>query len=303
LKGDSLESKNRSKIEEKLKEIIMNYALMAFRLKYQLSSLVFSARTAENLAQMFLTPKRSKVKNWEHKAEQQGQRFQLTPDISAIRWGAKTDNKQILLVHGWESRGTQMFGLIEGLVAQGYSVVALDMPGHGHSNGDTSNAYIFSKTVVLAQQILGHFHAIIGHSMGAGATSLAVGSGVSTDKMVLISGPSSIENVLRHFTQFVGLNNKTTDHFIAAIGRHAGISASELDATKLLRQCDVPTLLIHDDSDNEVRYSESKRLSEVIKNAQFLTTQGLGHRKILKSDVVIKAIHDFVSAEVYILSE
>mgnify|MGYP000695128505 FL=1 len=286
----------------------MNYALMAFRLKHQLSSLMFSARTAENLAQNFLTPKRFEIKDWEHRAEKQGQRFQLTPDISAIRWGAhhqvvegdegkKVENKQILLVHGWESRGTQLFGLIEGLVAKGYSVVAIDMPGHGHSKGDTSNAYLFSQTIALAQKILGHFHVIIGHSMGAGATSVAVGKGVSTDKMVLISGPSSIENVLRHFTQIVGLNNKTTDNFIAAISRLVGIPASDMDATQLLQQCDVPTLLIHDDGDREVPYGESKRLSKIIKNSQFLTTQGLGHRKILKSDVVIKTINDFVSAE------
>jgi len=278
----------------------MNYALMAFRLKHQLSSLMFSARTAENLAQNFLMPKRFEIKDWEHKAEQQGQRFQLTSDISVIRWGAENKslgNKQILLVHGWESRGTQLFGLIEGLVANGYSVVAIDMPGHGHSKGDTSNAYIFSQTVILAQQRLGHFHAIIGHSMGAGATSIAVGKGVSTDKMILISGPSSIENVLRHFTQFIGLNNKTTDNFIAAVGRLVGISASEMDATRLLQQCDVPTLFIHDDSDREVPYSESKRLSKVIKNSQFLTTQGLGHRKILKSELVIETIHNFVSID------
>jgi len=286
----------------------MNYALMTFRLKHQLSSLMFSARTAENLAQNFLTPKRFEIKDWEHRAEKQGQRFQLTPDISAIRWGAhhqvvegdegkKVENKQILLVHGWESRGTQLFGLIEGLVAKGYSVVAIDMPGHGHSKGDTSNAYLFSQTIALAQKILGHFHVIIGHSMGAGATSVAVGKGVSTDKMVLISGPSSIENVLRHFTQIVGLNNKTTDNFIAAISRLVGIPASDMDATQLLQQCDVPTLLIHDDGDREVPYGESKRLSKIIKNSQFLTTQGLGHRKILKSDVVIKTINDFVSAE------
>jgi len=286
----------------------MNYALMTFRLKHQLSSLMFSARTAENLAQNFLTPKRFEIKDWEHRAEKQGQRFQLTPDISAIRWGAhhqvvegdegkKVESKQILLVHGWESRGTQLFGLIEGLVAKGYSVVAIDMPGHGHSKGDTSNAYLFSQTIALAQKILGHFHVIIGHSMGAGATSVAVGKGVSTDKMVLISGPSSIENVLRHFTQIVGLNNKTTDNFIAAISRLVGIPASDMDATQLLQQCDVPTLLIHDDGDREVPYGESKRLSKIIKNSQFLTTQGLGHRKILKSDVVIKTINDFVSAE------
>ena len=280
----------------------MNYALMAFRFKTQLSSWVAPTQTAQKLAEGFLTPKRFAIKDWEHKAEQQGQRFQLTPDISAIRWLGKGEenstagsNKQILLVHGWESRGTQLFALVEGLISQGYSVVAIDMPGHGHSKGETSNAYIFSQTVTLAQQVLGHFHAIIGHSMGAGATSIAVGKGVSTDKMVLIAGPSSIENVLRHFTRFVGLNAKTTEKFIAAISHIVGIPASDMDATRLLQQCNVPTLLIHDEADLEVPYGESKRLKQVISNAELLSTQGYGHRKILKSEQVIKAINDFVT--------
>lgn len=289
----------------------MNYALMAFRFKTQLSSWLAPTQTAQKLAEGFLTPKRFVIKDWEHKAEQQGQRFQLAPDISAIRWLGKDEdsakkgvenstvgsNKQILLVHGWESRGTQLFALVEGLINQGYSVVAIDMPGHGHSKGETSNAYIFSQTVTLAQQVLGHFYAIIGHSMGAGATSISVGKGVSTDKMILIAGPSSIENVLRHFTQFVGLNANTSNKFIAAIGRIVGIPVSEMDATSLLGQCNVPTLLIHDVADLEVPYSESKRLKQVLNNAQLLSTQGCGHRKILKSEQVIQAINDFVTAE------
>jgi len=88
-------------------------------------------------------------------------RFNLSEAVSAIRWSqnaiskhrvcnevasddAESDgSKQILLVHGCESRATQMFGLVKGLIQQGYSVFAVNMPGHGHSFGDTSNAYFF----------------------------------------------------------------------------------------------------------------------------------------------------------------
>jgi pimeloyl-ACP methyl ester carboxylesterase len=140
---------------------------------------------------------------------------------------APDGSKQILLVHGWESRATQMYGLVKGLINQGYAVFAVDMPGHGHSSGETSDAYLFSETLRLAQQKLGHFHAIIGHSMGAGAVAIAVGKGVKTDKLVLISGPSSVENVLRRFSGFVGLNNNTTHKLIEFIGQHVGMPACD----------------------------------------------------------------------------
>jgi len=278
----------------------MNYALEGYKLTNRISSVIAPNWAAKNASIKFLSPKRYEIKAWEKQAEQAGTRFNLSEQVSAIRWSQSpnTNDKQILLVHGWESRATQMYGLVKGLVKQGYTVIAVDMPGHGHSSGDTSNAYLFSQTVKLAQQELGHFHAIIGHSMGAGAAAIAVGKGVMTDKLVLISGPSSIENVLRRFSGFVGLNKKTTHKFIEFIGHYVGVSATELDATKLLQTCDIPALLIHDEHDIEVPVSESARLAPVLARSELFVTKGLGHRKILKSDEVFAKISSFVNAEV-----
>ena len=279
----------------------MNYSLEGYRLANRISSVMAPNWAAKNAGVKFLTPQRLEIKKWEEEAEKLGVRFNLSAQVSAIRWSpgsvlsqATSEDKQVLLVHGWESRATQMYGLVSGLVKQGYTVVAVDMPGHGHSEGKTSNAYLFSQAVQLAQQKLGHFHAIIGHSMGAGASAIAVGNGVTTDKLVLISGPSSIENVLRRFSSFVGLNKTTTNKFIAFIGQYVGVPAHELDSAKLLKKCTIPTLLIHDESDTEVPISESKRLGSVLNSSELFVTKGLGHRKILKSDDVLAKISAFV---------
>jgi pimeloyl-ACP methyl ester carboxylesterase len=290
----------------------MNYALEGYKLTNRIGSLIAPSWAAKNASIKFLSPKRYEIKEWEKKAEKVGVRFNLSEGVSAIRWSQSAMSnegvyneivsndatydgpKQILLVHGWESRATQMYGLVKGLVKQGYSIIAVDMPGHGHSSGDTSNAYLFSQTVKLAQQKLGHFHAIIGHSMGAGAAAIAVGKGVKTDKLVLISGPSSIENVLRRFSGFVGLNSNATHKFIEFIGQYVGVPAIEMDATKLLQASDTPTLLIHDEHDVEVPVSESTRLAPVFNQSELFVTKGLGHRNILKSDEVFAKISSFV---------
>jgi hypothetical protein len=174
----------------------MNYALEGYKLTNRIGSLIAPSWAAKNASIKFLSPKRSEVKEWEKEVEKLGTRFNLSEAVSAIRWSqnaiskhrvcnevasddAESDgSKQILLVHGWESRATQMFGLVKGLIQQGYSVFAVNMPGHGHSFGDTSNAYLFLETVKLAQKKRGHFHTIIGHSMGAGAAAIAIGKGV-----------------------------------------------------------------------------------------------------------------------------
>jgi len=285
----------------------MNYALEGYKLTNRIGSVIAPNWAAKNASIKFLKPNRYPIKAWEREAEQAGTRFKLSEQVSVIRWlqSSKADNekssdngKQILLVHGWESRATQMYGLVKGLVKQGYTVFAVDMPGHGHSTGDTSNAYLFSQTVKRAQQELGHFHAIIGHSMGAGAAAIAVGKGVTTDKLVLISGPSSIENVLRRFSGFVGLNKNTTDKFVDFIGHYVGVPATDLDATKLLQSSDIPALLIHDEHDIEVPISESTRLAPVFNQSELFVTKGLGHRKILKSAEVFAKISSFINAEV-----
>jgi len=287
----------------------MNYALEGYKLSNRISSVIAPNWAAKNASIKFLRPNRFAIKEWEKNAEQAGTRFNLSEQVSVIRWSQspmaneivpndiKSENKQILLVHGWESRATQMYGLVKEFVKQGYTIFAVDMPGHGHSSGETSNAYLFSQTIKLAQQELGHFHAIIGHSMGAGAASIAVGKGVTTNKLVLISGPSSIENVLRRFSGFVGLNKKTTNKFIEFIGHYVGVPATDLDATKLLQSCDIPALLIHDEHDIEVPVSESTRLAPVFNRSELFVTKGLGHRKILKSDEVFAKISSFVNAE------
>ena len=277
----------------------MNFPLAAFRLGNQLGSIFTPERTVKKAGTLFLTPKRYDIKNWEVQAEKNGQRFNINENISAIRWRShqqdeKTNPKQILLVHGWESRATQMYGVAQQLLTTGFDVVAIDMPAHGHSNGHTSNPHMFAQTIQLAQQQLGEFEAIVGHSMGAGATAIAVGRGVSTKKMVLISGPSSIENVLRRFAGFIGLNKNGANKFVTFISKFVGSTPQELDTQVLLKDSTIPTLIIHDEQDVEVPASESKRLASVLKNGQLFLTNNLGHRKILKSAEILQRIVSFI---------
>ncbi len=279
----------------------MNYAFAMYRLGNQLGSIFSPAKTIEKAGTMFLTPKRQEIKEWEQQAEQAGQRFKLSEEISAIRWLPAQRNeqegirKQILLVHGWESRATQMYGIAKSLLNQGFEVVAVDMPAHGHSSGTTSNPRVFTQTIQLAQKQLGDFEAIIGHSMGAGATAFAVGRGVSPQKIVLISGPSSIENALRRFAGFIGLNKKGINRFVQFVSNFVGGTLEELDSALLLKKSDIPALLIHDEQDFEVPASESKRLAQSLKNSELYLSHGQGHRKILKSEAVLQKITEFVT--------
>ncbi len=270
----------------------MNLAYALFRLKNQISSVIQPKNTAHKMARMFLNPNQKPLKPWEQKAEQAGTRFQLNDQVSAIRWTATTSKqhlpKRILLIHGWESRATQMYGLVPDLLAQGFEVTALDMPRHGHSTGSQSNPYIFGQTILMAQQKLGEFDGIVAHSMGAGATAFSLQNGLNTQKLVLVSGPSSIDNILNHFAGLMGLNKKTTQYFIQEIEKTVGIAKEHLEIT-------TPTLVVHDEADLEVPFSESQRMVSAFSQGELLVTKGLGHRQILKSDIFKEKMLSFLA--------
>jgi len=275
----------------------MNLALMSLRFGNQLTSLFAPSWTAKRALNKFLTPRKFGQKLWEIQAESLGIRFKINQQISAIRWQPNSDNttsKKVLLVHGWESRATQMYSLVPTLLKLNYQIVAVDMPGHGKSEGLISDADKFAETVVLAQEQLGKFDVIIGHSMGAGATSIALSRGIDCGKIVLISGPSSLENVIRRFSSFIGLNSKAINWFIEHCTEQVGVAPSVLDSASLLSTIEIPTLIIHDKDDIEVPITESRRLLPVFSNGELFITEGLGHRRILKSEQTLEKIEKFL---------
>jgi pimeloyl-ACP methyl ester carboxylesterase len=55
----------------------------------------------------------------------------------------------------------------------------------------------------------------------------------------------------------------------------------------------VPVLVVHDTDDREVPYDDGRRLAEVF-GASLLTTNGLGHRRILFAPDVVTAVVEFI---------
>jgi hypothetical protein len=55
------------------------------------------------------------------------------------------------------------------------------------------------------------------------------------------------------------------------------------------------TLVVHDREDSINRFADGVAFSKAIAGAQMLTTQGLGHRRILKEPGVLDAVARFVA--------
>ncbi len=107
--------------------------------------------------------------------------------------GNATIGRRIVLVHGSSARGQSMHPLAQALAAQGFSVAALDMRGHGSSGPRGHIAYIGQLEDDVADFIKAVPHAggntLLGHSSGGGFVLRFAASAQQTlfDRYVLLA--------------------------------------------------------------------------------------------------------------------
>ena len=266
--------------------------MTVLRLKNRWLGYLMPTKVAKQNADLFLTPRKYPRKDWEEAAEKTGQRCEFSGNLSAIRWG-ESKNK-ILLMHGWEGRATQMYGIAKPLIEQGYEVIAIDAPMHGNSKGDKSNPVEFANAIVEANTAFGPFYGAIGHSMGACSLAIAYEKGCDLGRYALIASPSCIEDVLKGFAGFMGLSAPVSKKFIRQIETVVGRSARELDVGDMLKGHKQDKLLLHAKDDREIPYESMLTIKNKLNNVETISLENLGHRKIMRDDDTIARLLDFM---------
>jgi pimeloyl-ACP methyl ester carboxylesterase len=241
-------------------------------------------------ARLFARPTRHERPARERELIARGTRVPLPGGLHATAWGA---GPSVLLVHGWEGRGAQLGAFVDPLVAAGYRAVALDGPAHGDSPGRSTTGPEFASALVATHDVVGPLAAVVGHSFGGFASLLAVSRGLPTGRIVTIGTPASVPEVLRDFRRLIRLPERALPSMIRALEArvHAPMASFEVEA--FAPNIQVPVLVVHDTDDREVPYADGPRLAHVL-GARLLTTNGLGHRRILFASDVVAAIVEFI---------
>lgn len=197
----------------------------------------------------------------------------------------------VLLVHGWGGQAHQMLPLAEALAQQGLRPVLVEMPAHGRSTGSVSNLPQFARAIEyvaarLAQE--GHaLRAVVAHSLAANAAAYAAGRGLAAERLVLLAPPASPREYTRLFAQVLGLNEATRAAMQRRIEAREGVLMPQFEPDAVGPRIRVPTLIVHDRDDSINRFADGRAYARAIRGAQFVATEGLGHRKILKDAVVL----------------
>ena len=202
----------------------------------------------------------------------------------------------VLLVHGWSDRAASLGAFVEPLVQRGFRVVGLDLPGHGDSPGGRTNAFEMAATLRDIDREVGGVDAVVAHSIGAFAAVLELANSWSPRAACLISPLVRVDHAVDRFTQQLRLGPRAVKALRSDLERKFGTDVwDKLSADLSAVRVEVPALIVHDQGDSETMWSDSALLAQAWPGARFVTTQGLGHYRIVRDDGVVTQIADFIS--------
>jgi pimeloyl-ACP methyl ester carboxylesterase len=184
----------------------------------------------------------------------------------------------VLLMHGWESNSSRWEKLLPQLLNTGSTIIALDAPAHGLTNGKEFTVPLYASFAEMVIQKYQPQH-IIGHSMG-GITAIyhqhQYGNPL-LQKMVLLGAPSDFRIILHNYLKLLSLNNKIKSAFYQYTKERFQIDIDDFSGQAFLKTSQVQGLIIHDNDDTVVLFEEAKKLAFAWKSAKLISTKGLGH--------------------------
>jgi pimeloyl-ACP methyl ester carboxylesterase len=206
----------------------------------------------------------------------------------------------VYLVHGWGGRGSQFGALVEPLVESGLRVVMFDAPAHGDSDHGPAgprrtNGVEFAKALDAVFCEFGPAEAVVAHSMGTISTYLAMRYGwLGADRLVFVAPMVEFNGLLDQFQEALGFGPRTRRVLEREVQEFVGVGVREFDARVQAAHVEpLPTLVLTDRGDRQTPYDDVVDFVETI-GVPLVTTDGLGHRKILRDPEVVRTIVEYV---------
>ena len=230
-----------------------------------------------------------------------GEAFEVLAQGHVVRglvWG---EGPVVYLVHGWGGRGSQFGALVEPLLDAGHRVVMFDAPAHGDSDHGPAgprrtNGVEFAKALDAVFCEFGPAEAVVAHSMGTISTYLAMRYGwLGTERLVFVAPMVEFNGLLDQFQDALGFGARTRRVLEREVKDFVGVGVREFDARVQAAHVDpLPTLVLTDRGDRQTPYADVVDFAETI-DAPLITTEGLGHRKVLRDLEVVRTVVEFAT--------
>ena len=276
-------------------------ALGLVRTGFVLGGRLMPRITAVRAARLFATPfASSRTRARAEPGDDAMRRIELPvrgETIASYVWGDPATQPYALMSHGWSSFGLRFLPWVQALRERGYAVVAFDQPGHGYSSGRYATLPDFIETVRAVGRHHGPAALAVGLSLGAAALAVSQGADWRADRLVLVAPPADIRAAMSRFFRLVRVGEHLRAPFEAWLQQRTGVSVEALALRHYLPHVGQPVLVVHDLDDPDVPWAEGERYAVSLSHARLLTTESLGHRRVLADPDVIAAAMAFVEGE------
>jgi predicted alpha/beta hydrolase family esterase len=259
--------------------------------------LIWPLLTEKLVLRLFFSPRSYHLNQSEKQLLERGQLFQIDVNRNKIqcwKWG---NGPVVILAHGWNGRGIQFQPLIEALITSNYSVICFDAPGHGQSQGKTSNYFEFTDALralwhhVENQNVV----AVIGHSLGAAAILNFISKENYNNKAFLIAPALKLRELLFKIFEQHNVPKMVYLNLVQNLEAKHGYSIFSDNPSQLIKTVKNNVVIFHDKNDRAVPFSHTNYLAERLDNITVISSSGLGHRRILNDKSVIHMLLESIS--------
>ncbi|MFA5300100.1 MAG: alpha/beta hydrolase [Lutibacter sp.] len=239
----------------------------------------------------FKTPTREKMM-----AESAQKKMVLIPEINkeVMVYSYGYSKRKVLLIHGWNGRGTQLFKIADKLLENGFMTISFDAPAHGKSTGKTTMMSEFVETALFLEKQFGPFEIAIGHSLGAMTVLNSAKQGLNIKKAIVIGAGDIITDIIKEFVTKLQLKPKMINKIKLRFYKQFGEDIDNYSASTVAKKVKIPTLVLHDTEDVEVPVSSAHHIRKYLEQGEIIITNGLGHSRILRDPFVINRIIEFI---------
>lgn len=207
----------------------------------------------------------------------------------------------LLMAHGANDDHILWAPLMDAALKRGHAVVALDMPGYGHSGEAERSEFGGAAAILDVGKALGPIHTVVGHSIGAVAVIRALTMGLDARKAALFATALPTQWDLwileRDIVAPAGTPPVVMERVRQRLKAPPVGAQFDFDVEAAARALRIPGLLIHSKDDPHWSWRTTEVLASQWPGARAHYVEGLGHRTVARDAAPIRALLDFVEAD------
>lgn len=282
----------------------MKSAVMFFiRLYFNVLSALWPVKAGERAFRLFQRTRKLPIKKSEQEFYQQARKFDVVHPVEHVHAYEMGDpeGKLVILVHGWDSNAGSMGALARSLAFEGYRVVALDLPAHGHSTLTHTNLRECREALcaLIYQLRPSEPFSIVSHSFGSAVASMALaGTRYTLDNFIMLTSPNRLLDVFDEFKNQIALGDEAYQEVLRLATSLLKEPVEFVQVETKAKKINYRNLtILHDPQDKILPYESSERLSNALPNTKLITLKKMGHYRMLWNAEVISTVISELAAE------